>query len=111
MEDAASVVQLANKINEQSSNKVDLDEVCCDFPMYCLLELNVCEQSCSCYPNAQALQLYPLLLCALGVIARAPVQALLLSEFCINKHWSANSSSSALLALLNSVYCWVSQVV
>ena len=27
-EDAASLVQLANKINEQANNKVDLDEVC-----------------------------------------------------------------------------------
>ena len=28
MEDAASMVQLANKINEQANNRVDLDEVC-----------------------------------------------------------------------------------
>ena len=33
MADAASVVQLATKINDQSSNKVDLDEVRCLVPV------------------------------------------------------------------------------
>ena len=36
MDDAACVVQLAKKINEQSSNKVDLDEVKCDFLKHAL---------------------------------------------------------------------------
>ena len=39
MEDAACVVQLANKINEQSSTKVDLDEVNCVFLMHALLSI------------------------------------------------------------------------
>lgn len=39
MEDAACVVQLANKINEQCSNKVDLDEVSCVFLRHALLSV------------------------------------------------------------------------
>lgn len=39
MEDAACVVQLANKINEQSSTKVDLDEVNCVFLVHVLLSI------------------------------------------------------------------------
>ena len=39
MEDAACVVQLANKINEQSSNKVDLDEASCIFLMHAFLSV------------------------------------------------------------------------
>ena len=41
-EDAASLVQLATKINEQSSNKVDLDEVSVWFSyIYALLFVSI----------------------------------------------------------------------